>query len=91
MQERSWKPKNQKWHLQCDSGARRAVRDGLDVLILRCGTCGREVGVTDEELLKLRTIDCWMCTEAGDKRDTSAARDTPPTAVAKKRSRRGVH
>lgn len=67
------------------------MRDGMDVLILRCGTCGREVGVTDEELLKLRTIDCWMCAEAKDERITSATRITPPRAVAKKHSRRGVH
>lgn len=91
MQERSGKPKSLKWHLQCDSGARRAVRDGMDLLILRCGTCGREVGVTEEELLTLRTINCWMCAEGRGTRDASAARDTPPRAVAKKQSRRGVH
>lgn len=64
MQEPSGKPNGRQCLLECDSGAKRAVRDGVDVLILRCGTCGREVGVTDEELLTLRTIDCWMCVEA---------------------------
>ena len=50
--------------LSCDSGTRCAVVDGMDVLILRCGTCGREVSVTDEEIRDLWTLDCWMCTEA---------------------------
>lgn len=65
----------------CDSGARCAVRDGMDVLILRCGCCGREVSVSDAELRSLRTIDCWMCVDrkktsvVGDKRATVGRRE----------------
>lgn len=81
MQGHCWKDQRRQPDLRCDTGARCAVRDGIDVLILRCGSCGREVSVTDEELRKLRTIDCCMCTKARDERSDSATRMTASRAL----------
>jgi len=35
----------------------------MKVVSFHCGTCGREVSVTDDELRNLRTVDCRTCTE----------------------------
>ncbi len=35
----------------------------MKVVSFHCGTCGREVSVTDYELRNLRTVDCRLCTE----------------------------
>jgi hypothetical protein len=90
MQGRSVSGASRRQDLPCATGARRAVRDGMDVLILRCGTCGREVGVTDEELLTLRTIDCWMCTEPREGRCSSTTPSMSSRVATTKPKLRGT-